>query len=57
MPSSQHALMEATKRRAAKMEVKGKPVDFKPLLGWWHDQHSQREERAAHPLARKNLNS
>jgi putative SOS response-associated peptidase YedK len=32
MPSSQHALMEATKKRAAKLEVKGKPVDFKELL-------------------------
>jgi putative SOS response-associated peptidase YedK len=32
MPSSQHALMEATKKRAAKLEAKGKPVDFKELL-------------------------
>jgi putative SOS response-associated peptidase YedK len=32
MPSSQHALMEATKKRAAKLEAKGKPVDFKQLL-------------------------
>jgi putative SOS response-associated peptidase YedK len=32
MPSSQHALMEATKKRAAKLEEKGKPVDFKELL-------------------------
>jgi putative SOS response-associated peptidase YedK len=32
MPSSQHALMESTKRRAAKLEAKGKPVDFKELL-------------------------
>jgi putative SOS response-associated peptidase YedK len=32
MPSSQFALMEATKRRAAKLEAKGKPVDFKELL-------------------------
>jgi putative SOS response-associated peptidase YedK len=31
MPSSQHALMEATKKRAGKLE-KGKPVDFKELL-------------------------
>jgi hypothetical protein len=29
MPSSQHALMEATKKRAAKLEAKGNPVDFK----------------------------
>jgi putative SOS response-associated peptidase YedK len=32
MPSSQFALMQATKKRAAKLEAKGKPVDFKDLL-------------------------
>jgi hypothetical protein len=32
MPSSQHALMEATKKRVGKLEAKGKPVDFKELL-------------------------
>ena len=32
MPSSAHALMEATKKRAAKLEAKGKAVDFKELL-------------------------
>jgi putative SOS response-associated peptidase YedK len=32
MPSSQHVLMEATKKRAQKLEAKGKPVDFKELL-------------------------
>jgi putative SOS response-associated peptidase YedK len=32
MPSSQHALMELTKKRAAKLEAKGQPVDFKELL-------------------------
>src|ERR1700759_1219127 len=32
MPSSQFALMESTKKRAAKLEAKGKPVDFKELL-------------------------
>ncbi|MGY4510306.1 putative SOS response-associated peptidase YedK [Bradyrhizobium sp. USDA 3650] len=32
MPSSAHALMEATKKRAAKLEAKGKPVHFKELL-------------------------
>ena len=31
MPSSQHALMDATKKRAAKLAAK-KPVDFKELL-------------------------
>jgi len=32
MPSSQFALMESAKKRAAKLEAKGKPVDFKELL-------------------------
>lgn len=32
MPSSQFALMQAAKKRAAKLEAKGKPVDFKELL-------------------------
>jgi putative SOS response-associated peptidase YedK len=32
MPSSQLALMQATKKRAAKIEAKGKSVDFKELL-------------------------
>jgi hypothetical protein len=32
MPSSQKALMDATKRRAEKLEAKGKSVDFKQLL-------------------------
>jgi putative SOS response-associated peptidase YedK len=32
MPSSQFALMQATKKRAAKLEAKGKTVDFKELL-------------------------
>ncbi|MGJ5000608.1 SOS response-associated peptidase [Bradyrhizobium sp. HKCCYLRH2060] len=32
MPSSQKALMDAARRRAAKLEVKGKAVDFKELL-------------------------
>lgn len=32
MPSSQLALMEAAKKRAAKLETKGQPVDFKELL-------------------------
>jgi len=32
MPSSQRALMGATKKRAQKLEAKGKPVDFKELL-------------------------
>ncbi|WP_210482873.1 SOS response-associated peptidase [Microvirga antarctica] len=32
MPSSQKALLEATQRRAQKLEAKGKAVDFKELL-------------------------
>jgi putative SOS response-associated peptidase YedK len=32
MPSSQAALMEATKKRAAKLETKGQTFDFKELL-------------------------
>jgi putative SOS response-associated peptidase YedK len=32
MPSSQKALMGATRKRAAKLEAKGKSVDFKELL-------------------------
>jgi putative SOS response-associated peptidase YedK len=32
MPTPQAALMDATKRRAQKLEANGKPVDFKELL-------------------------
>ena len=32
MPSSAHALMEATKKRATKLQAKGNAVDFKELL-------------------------
>jgi putative SOS response-associated peptidase YedK len=32
MPSSSKALMDATKKRAEKLEAKGKQVDFKELL-------------------------
>jgi putative SOS response-associated peptidase YedK len=32
MPTSQFALIQATKKRAAKLEGKGTPVDFKDLL-------------------------
>jgi len=32
LPSSQYALMEATKKRAAKLEAKGKSVDFAEML-------------------------
>ena len=32
MPSSSKALMDATKKRAEKLQANGKPVDFKELL-------------------------
>ena len=32
MPSSQKAMLDATKKRAQKLEAKGKPVDFNELL-------------------------
>jgi putative SOS response-associated peptidase YedK len=32
MPSSSKALMDATKKRATKLQAKGKQVDFKELL-------------------------
>src|ERR1700753_4012472 len=32
MPSSSKALLDATKKRAEKLQAKGKPVDFKELL-------------------------
>ena len=32
MPSSQKALLDAAKKRAQKLEAKGKPADFKELL-------------------------
>ena len=32
MPTSQRALMDATKKRAQKLEAKGKQIDFKELL-------------------------
>ena len=32
MPSSQQALLDTTKKRAERLEGKGKPVDFKELL-------------------------
>ena len=32
MPSSSKALMDATKKRAEKLQAKGKPVDFEELL-------------------------
>ncbi len=34
MPGSQRALMDATKKRAQKLEAKGKPVDFSNCSAW-----------------------
>ena len=57
MPSSSKALMDATKKRAEKLQAKGKQVDFKELLRMEpdcrHDQHPQREEQALDALARR----
>ena len=55
MPSSQQALMEATKKRASKLEAKGKPVDFKEMLRMEPDgdQHPQREEQTLDKMARR----
>src|ERR1700730_15592577 len=36
MPSSSKALMAATKKRAEKLQAKGKPVDFRELLRMEH---------------------
>ena len=55
MPSSQFALMRSAKKRAAKLEAKGKPVDFKQLLrhgaGQRHDEHPQHEQQALAAMA------
>jgi hypothetical protein len=55
MPSSQQALMEATKKRARRLEAKGKPVHFKELLRmdarFWNHQHPEREVQALDAVA------
>jgi hypothetical protein len=45
--------MEATKKRAAKLEANGKPVDFKQLLRMEPDggTHPQREKQALDAMA------
>jgi putative SOS response-associated peptidase YedK len=50
MPSSQKALMDATRKRAQKLEAKGKPVDFKDLLRHEPDNGTTniRNVRSAH---------
>src|SRR5215211_6056535 len=49
MPSSQHALLEATKKRAHKLEAKGKPGRLQGTssarAGLGHDEHPQREKQ------------
>lgn len=53
-PSSSKALMDATKKRADKLQAKGKIVDFKELLRMEPDggtQHPQREEQALDEVA------
>ena len=53
MPSSQRALMDATRKRAQKLEARGKPADFKELLpdgaGQRHHEHPQREHASKKP--------
>jgi putative SOS response-associated peptidase YedK len=55
MPSSTKALLDATKKRAEKLQAKGKTVDFKELLRMEprrrHDEHPQREEQALDAMA------
>jgi len=43
MPSSSKALMDATKKRAEKLQAKGKPID----------QHPQCKKQTLDPLARR----
>ncbi len=60
MPSSSKALMDATKKRAEKLQAKGKLVDFKQLLRMEpdarHDQHPQREVKALDAVAERPSN-
>ena len=51
MPSSQIALMESAKKRAAKLEAKGKPVDFNQLLRMEPDGHDQYPQHGLTTLA------
>ncbi|MGY4592412.1 putative SOS response-associated peptidase YedK [Bradyrhizobium sp. GM22.5] len=57
MPSSSKALMDTTKKRAEKLQAKGKTVDFKELLrdgaGQRHHKHPEREVEALDALARR----
>jgi putative SOS response-associated peptidase YedK len=49
MPSSSQALFEATKKRAAKLEAKGKHVDFKELLRMEPDKGTTNIRNLASP--------
>ena len=55
MPSSQHALMEATKKRAAKLRSERQTRRFQGTAadgaGRRHDEHPQREEQALDEMA------
>lgn len=55
MPSSSKVQMDATKKRAEKLQAKGKTVDFKELLRMEPDsgiyQHPQREEQTLDAVA------
>jgi hypothetical protein len=50
MPSSAHALMEATKKRAVELETKGKPVDFKQMLRMEPDGGTTNPQREVQTL-------
>src|ERR1700731_2512874 len=56
MPSSSKALMDATKRRAEKLQAKGKTVDFKELLRMepdgWYDEHQECQQHPLEAMAR-----
>jgi putative SOS response-associated peptidase YedK len=49
MPSSQFALMQSTKKRAAKLEAKGQAVDFKQLLRMEPDSGTTNIRNTASP--------
>ena len=57
MPSSSKALMDATKKRAEKLQAKGKTGRLQGIApdgaGRRHDQHPQREEQTLDAMARR----
>ena len=51
MPSSQFALMQSAKKRAAKIEAKGATVDFKEAADGARHRHHQYPQRQQQTLA------